>query len=221
MAKRTNSLAGTITKGSMKYVTYMAMMDLKSDQFTCQEIYDMIKERRPDIKKQVVQTHISTDFVKMRIVKKTDRLRELPDSARKNVVYERNPMATQPIIREKGIGPAKPRTKPQPKKVNESAAPILSAVELGETIIDFIKHLQENLANTLVSLDESQKALRQEKKAHQVTKDSMQYKVNGLEQANKALEKQLRDKVGGRTFNTESVLEFKKRQHQGANVGGS
>ena len=214
----TNTLAGTIRKGSVKHVIYEAIRDYPSDSFVCKDIFAKIADKRPDIKLQMVQNMVGFIFIKMKIVVKTPRVREAEGSARKLIIYERNAKATQPIIREPGIGPVK---KPKKKVVEKKGpvAPSLTATQLGETVIDYINHLQERVGNLAVELDATQKSLRQEKKAHQQTKDAMQYKVAELQKANDALKTQAKQSGSGRSFNTKEVLDFQKRKANEHGVG--
>ncbi len=216
--KRTNSLAGTIRRGSVKHVIYEAMMGHKSDTFCSKDIYDRITKKRPDIQMQTVQNMVGFVFVKMKIVKRTDRVKESAESGRKLKVYERNAQAKQPIVREKGIGPAKQPKRKYTRKA-KVAAPTLTALEMGESLIDYVNHLQERVGALAVECDKALTNFGDEKRSHQKTKDSMQYKITELEKANDALKTQAEQKGSGRTFNTESVLDFKKRKAESHGVG--
>jgi len=209
--KRTNTLAGTIRRGSVKHVIYEAMMAHKSNTFCSKDIYDQITKKRPDIQMQTVQNMVGFIFVKMKIVNRTDRVREAENSGRKLKIYERNAKAKQPIVREKGIGPAKQPKRKYTRKTKVEA-PTLTALEMGESMIDYINHLQERVGELAVDYDKALTSFGDEKRAHQKTKDSMQYKLTELEKANEALKKQVAQRGSGRTFNTESVLDFKKRK---------
>ena len=211
MAKRTNSMAGTIQRGSVKHLIYEAMMAHKSDTFTAQEIYDKTTKKNPDIQKHSVQNMVGFVFVRMKIVKKTDRVKEAKDSGRKLKIYERIATAKQPVIREPGIGPAKKPRKTTPKKTNE-ANPNLTALEMGESMIDYINHLQARVGVQAIELDEANKTIRTQGKELERKLDALQYKYVELGKAHEALKTQIKQSSKGRAFDTSAILDFKQRK---------
>jgi hypothetical protein len=211
MAKRTNSLAGTMRKGSVKHIIYDAMMAFPNDRFTSLDILNITSKKYPDIQRQTIQNMIGFIFVKMKIVKKTELVRESPDSGRKLIIYERNAKAKQPVIREQGIGPAKKPRKTARKKAEPT--PVVNAAELGESVIEYINHLQERVGSLAIELDEANKLNHAQKRELQGKIDSLQYKYTELTKAKEALETQIKQGVtSNRTFDTSGVLDFKKRQ---------
>ena len=209
--KRTNSLAGTIRRGSVKHLIYEAMMAHKKDAFTAQDIYDKITKKNPDIQKQSVQNMLGFIFVRMKIVKKTDRVREAVDSGRKLKVYERISQAKQPVIREPGLGPVKKPKKAAPKKT-QKADPNLTALEMGESVIDYVNHLQERVGTLAIELDNANKTIRTQGKEWQRKLDALQYKYTELGKANEALKTQIKQSGSGRNFDTSAILDFKQRK---------
>ncbi|KXH69795.1 MAG: hypothetical protein AM326_01610 [Candidatus Thorarchaeota archaeon SMTZ-45] len=214
--------AGTITKGTKKYAIYQAILEFPSDQFTCKDIHKVVAKKRPDIDLYTVQNAVGFLFVKARIIKKTEKVREAEDSGRKLVIYERNLKAKQPIVREPGMrAKRKPIKKQSAARQAAGRAPTLTSTELGESVIDYINHLQNRVGELAIECDKNMTQLGDEKRAHQKTKDSMQYKIAELEKANDALKKQAEQGGGRRSFNTQDVLDFKERQRRTQDGVGS
>lgn len=220
MGKKKHPTAGTIRKGSIKHTIYEAMITYPSDTFTCQDIYKGIEKDHPEIKLTALQNMIGFIFVKMKIVKKTDKTRESAESGRKLVIYERVEKAKQPLIydpeaTDRQGNKVTPKRKYTRRKKPGIPAEI-DALQLGEAVIDYIKYLQSRVTDLALDVRTSVDKSSSMEKSLQQQVNAKQYEIDGLKKQVDDLTKKLASKQ--KTFSTKDVLDFQKRKAESSGI---
>lgn len=205
-----------IRKGTKTHLMYEAVMTNPSASFSCRDIWENLKKDGHDISLHSVQDMVGCKFVRMGILQKTNKKVFAKESGRIIQTYRRVDEAVQPVILD-DVGKKKSEKTLIKRQKKQPIPDKVTALELGEALIDYVNDLQVRLEKLALNYRSSIEKAKNVEASLRKEIQQLTYQIDGLKRNNHDLTQKLANK--NRTFSTKEVLDFKRRKAQANGFG--